>query len=64
MSSTPHDPTPSPDAAAPSPDDREELRDLARDRVEAVPAESALGHAGPAGGSDAVPQTCEGDENA
>ena len=58
--------TSTPDEATTTPEDRrdrEAMRDLARERVEAMPAESALGHADPAGGSDADPQTYDGDEN-
>jgi len=58
MSSTPKEPT-----KAASGDDRAELRDLARERVEDMPAETALGHADPAGGVDTDPRDFTGDDN-
>jgi len=59
MSSTPEEPT-----TTASGEDGAELRDLARDRVENMPAETALGHADPAGGVDTDPRDFEGDDNA
>ena len=55
--------TTSPDEPTTGSDEQESLRDLARERVEDMPAETALGHADPAGGADGDPQTYEGDDN-
>ena len=60
MSSTPEDPT---TGDAVSGEDRQAMQDLARERVEDMPAETALGHADPAGGADSDPKTYEGDAN-
>ncbi|MGI4895419.1 MAG: hypothetical protein ACRYF3_09930 [Janthinobacterium lividum] len=56
MSSTPEEPTT-------DSEDQEALRDLARERVQDMPAETALGHADPAGGIDSDPKSYQGDDN-
>jgi len=56
MSSTPDEPTT-------SDEDREALRELARERVEGLPGENALGGADPDAGVDVDPATYEGDHN-
>jgi len=56
MSSTPDEPTT-------SDDEREGLRELAKERIEGLPAETALGNADPDAGVDVDPATYEGDHN-
>jgi hypothetical protein len=41
--------------------DNDDLRERAREHVEQLPAESALGNADPAGGVDSDPKTYEGE---
>ena len=43
-------------------DDREELRVAAKERIEDMPGETALGHADPAAGGHGDPQQYEGNQ--
>lgn len=45
------------------PDDREDLRDIARERVDEMPAETALGRRDPLGGGEGDPKDYPGDGN-
>jgi hypothetical protein len=51
-------------AMSDQPSDVEALREDARERIEDMPAETALGHRDPAGGGEGDPKEYEGDNNA